>query len=183
MAIDALSIWKTTLENLQPVGDVSWANNFADWIDQRVTNKLIVGKKVSQSTFTFNKSVFAAQLQSLSYTEDALSGITNFANAWENAVLASTMVVPPGTYFESSSPKTTWSTVQSTVIDPASVQIGKLVIISLSAAPVATTAQNSLFPEKFRNAFLSLTVTITGLDSQTPPNGPMPLVLPAASVV
>jgi hypothetical protein len=182
MATDPLSTWKSTLENLEPTGEVSWALNFSNWIDERVTDKLVVGQKVSESKFKFGKTIFAAQLQILTPTGNAVEGITKFADAWEKALLASTMSVPPGTYFGSSSPTTTWASVESVVIDPASITKGRIILLTLAAAPVAASALDSLFPEKFRNAFLALTVTITGKDSQTPPNGPLPLVLPAATV-
>lgn len=182
MAIDPLAVWKTTLEDLKPSGNVSWALNFASWIDKRVTGKLVVGAQVSQSKFTFSKSVFAAALQALAPTDDPVAGLKKFADAWEKAILSSTMVVPPGAYFQSASSATKWSTVTASVIDPASIALGRAVILTLAAAPVAATASSSIFPEKFRKAFLLLTVTITGVDSQVPPTGPLPLTLPNAPV-
>ena len=180
MAVDSLAIWKDTLEKLQPTGNISWAINFANWVDQRVTSKLVVGGGVSESKFTFNKAVFAAALQLITPSSDALSGIKNFADAWEKALIASIIVVPPGAFLSQKSDSTTWSVVASSIIDPPSILIGKAIILTLVTAPLVGSARESLFSEKFRNAFLALTVTVTGTNSDS--KSPAPLVSPLTPV-
>lgn len=185
MAVDVLQDWKDTLAALPKVADTSWAANFAGWYADRIVgittnpaNLVPVG-----FTFTFAQPVFAAQLLALTPVGDALSGITGFANAWETALLATTVAVSPGSAIPPPTPPTIFSVVTTTVIDPASIAAGKAKILELVTAPPVADAQNSLFPVKFRDATLLLTITVTGLDSQPPPSaGPGPQPLVAANV-
>lgn len=180
MPCDPLNLWKDTLEKLKPSGDVTWAIDFAKWVDERVTNKLTVSG-VSKSTFTFQKAVFATALTPLTPVADPVSGIKKFADAWALAMKTSTMIVPVGASLGAPTPATTWSVVSS-VINPASIELGRAIILTLSAAPVAAKTKDSQFPQKFREAFLALKVDITGTNSVPPPAGPNPLPFPAATV-
>jgi hypothetical protein len=179
--IDPLATWQTTFANLPKVADTSWAQNFADWADARVTSKMkLNGIGGPNMTFTFNKSLFAAQLIALLPTDDALAGITGFALAWEAAIIASVAATAAGSYIGAPTPSTTWSVVNSTVIDPPSIALGKAKIIELKDAPATDNALDSEFPIKFREAFLLLTVTTDGLDSDG--DGPYPLIDTARAV-
>jgi hypothetical protein len=165
LATDSLKIWQDTLEKLQPSGTVLWATSYAAWVDERVTNKLQVAGGVSQSKFTFNKAVFILALQVLPPTPEATTGILNFAEAWEKAVLASAVVVPPGSFLGGPGSATTWSAAAA-VIDPPSIAAGKAIIMTLISAATADSIKKSQFPDKFRKAFLALTVSITGTNQK-----------------
>ena len=78
-------------------------------------------------------------------------------------------------------PNTIFSVVNTTVIDPTSIALGKAKILELVTAPPVSDPQLSQFPTKFREATLLLTITVSGLDS-TPPGGGGPLPLVAANI-
>lgn len=178
MAIDVLQIWKDELANLPKVGDNSWVTNFSTWYADRIVNiepdpsfLVPIG-----FIFTFAKPVFETQLLTLTPTNDQVAGITGFANAWEAALLASTIVIAPGTYIPPATPATTFSIVASSIIDLTSIALGKAKLLELVTAPPVADAQNSLFPVKFREATLLLTITVSGTNSVSPPAGPNPLI-------
>lgn len=183
MAVDILQIWKDELANLPKVTDTSWAANFSAWYADRLTGITTDPAALVPSgfVFTFAESIFAAQLIALTPTTSALDGIQGFADAWEVALNATTVVVAPGSAVPPPSPSTTFSAVTTTVIDPASIAAGKAKLIELVTAPPVADPQDSLFPVKFREATLLLTITVSGLDS-TPPGSGGPLPLVAANV-
>lgn len=183
MAIDALQIWKDELAALPKVADTSWAANFAAWYADR-----LAGITTSPSAlvptgfvFTFAEAIFAAQLLSLTPTTSALAGITGFANAWEAALNATTVVVGPGSFKPPSSPATLFSVVATTIIDPPSIALGKAKLLELVTAPPVADPQNSQFPVKFREATLLLTITVSGTNSITPT--PTPLTVPLVPLI
>jgi hypothetical protein len=185
MAIDPLSTWKSELANLPKVADTSWAANFANYYADRIVNITTDPSALVPSgfVFTFAKPVFQSQLLALTPTNSALAGITGFANAWEAAILASTVVVAPGSFKPPTSPTTLFSVVISTIIVPTSIAAGKAKIIELVSAPPVEDAMDSQFPVKFRDATLELKITVTGLDSQPiPPGGPGPQPLVVANI-
>lgn len=192
MAVDILTKWQTELLLLPKVADTSWALTFATWAEKRVSKANAVDSVglfpdpamlvPSTFTFTFNVATFAAQLISLGPTSNALDGITAFANAWATAIAASTAVVAASSFKPPTSPATLFSVVASTVIDPASIAAGKAKIITLALEP-APTGQASKFPEKFRDAFKLLTITVTGTDSTPTPAGPLPLTVPTVKLL
>ena len=185
MAIDPLSVWKTELANLPKVSDSSWALNFANYYADRLINITTNSSQLVPSgfVFTFSVSTFQSELVSLPPTDDPIAGATSFANAWETALNASTAIVAPGSFIPPTSPMTLFSSIISTVIDPTSIAAGKAKLLELVSAPPVADPQNSLFPVKFREATLLLTITINGLDSQPPPAaGPGPQPLTAANV-
>lgn len=175
MAIDPLSTWKTTLAALPKTADNSWADNFANWYADRIAGITTDPSALVPTgfVFTFAKPIFKTQLLALTPTPSALAGITGFANAWETALNATTVVVAPGTFKPPSSPATIFSVVASTIIDPASIAAGKAKIIELVTAPPVDDAMNSQFPIKFRDATLLLTIIITGTNSATPTPSPL----------
>lgn len=190
MAVDILTKWQTELDLLPKVSDTSWTLNFANWAKKRVSAADAVdgiGLFPSAAalvptgyTFTFNVSTFQAQLVLLGIAPTALAGITAFAAAWETAILASTVVVGPGTFAPPSTPATLFSVVTTTVIDPPSIALAKAKIIELASEP-PPTGQPSKFPEKFRDAFKLLTITVSGTNSVAPT--PAPLVVPTVALL
>lgn len=175
MPVDALAVWQTELRDLSKTEDNTWAGNFSFWTNDRTTSKmgLLI---IDQFIFTFARAVFESALLPLGPTPSALIGITAFANAWETAINASTVVVPVGASIGTPSPATTWSAVFSTIILVPSIALAKAKILELITAPVVADALNSQFPIKFREAFLLLQIQVTGLDSTPPLAGPLPLV-------
>lgn len=183
--IDSLATWQSTLAALPKVADASWSLNFANWYANRIVNiqpNQTILNTAAGFTFTFPTSTFASQLATLTPTTNQLSGVTGFANAWAAAmtliVFPVSLSVSAGAFVGISSPPTLFSTVTATVLDPASIAAGKAKILELATAPVVSDPLMSEFAEKFRDATLLLTITVTGLNSVPPPPGPQPLVAP-----
>jgi hypothetical protein len=168
MAIDALSVWKTTFAALPRVDDISWAASFATWVDDRVTAKAaLTDITTAKPPFTFDRATFQTELEALSVTSFSSVGATNFANAWETAMNNSlVLTVVANDFTGGGGAANTWSVVTTALIDAASVTSSKATLISaLTSAPVCSDALDSEFPQIFRNAFLALTGTVDGLNS------------------
>lgn len=184
-AIDPLPTWQSTLAALPKVADNSWAANFAAWYADRLTGITTNPANLVPTgfVFTFNQATFQAQLQTLTPQSTAAAGIQGFANAWETALVASTVVVAPGSFKPPATPPTTFSAIISTTIDTPSIAAGKAKLLELVTAPPVSDPNLSQFPAKFREATLLLTITVVGLDSQPPPSaGPGPQPLTVANV-
>ena len=181
MAIDSLQEFKTTFADLPKVSDPSWAGNLANWVDERVTNKMdLPGLGGPPRVYTFNKLVFQASILTMLPTNDQAAAILQLANAWASAV--GQMVVAPLTYIEPQAPATTWAVVDSSVFDAVSIEAGRQKILELQNAEPVADVLESPFPIKFNEAFLLLTVTTSGQDSTPSPAGPLPLVDAARAV-
>lgn len=177
MAIKVLQDWKDSLENLPKVANNSWAANFANWYADMIAAITTDPAALVPTgfVFTFNKPIFEAQLLALTPKDNALAGITGFADAWNAALTASTVVVAPASFKPPTSTTTLFSLVTTTTIVPASIAAGKAKILELVSAPPVASAQDSQFPIKFRDATLLLKIKVVGKDSQPPPNaGPGP---------
>lgn len=186
MAIDSLATWKSTLVALPKVADSSWADNFASWVDARVTNKAqLTGIITPTPPFTFSMATFKSQLATLSPTTSASVAATNFANAWATAMNVSlVLTVPPGSSLGAPSPATTWSVVTTALIDVPSVLVAQNYLqAQLAIAPTVADANDSLFAQIFRNTFLLLTGSVTGMNSVPPPVGPLPLIAVAVPLL
>lgn len=186
MPIDPEAIWKSKFKELPTDGSGggAWAKNMADATDQRVTNKLGLNGLTGSITFTFKKDIFENMLKIIVPAPTPVAGAQQIAMAWQMAVQASTIVVAPGTYIGVPSPATIFSVVTSSVIDPPSVAIGSALIVSLlTAAQAIPDGNNNIIGPTLRKAFLSLTVTVTGLDSTPTPAGPLPLLSPLTPTI
>lgn len=181
--IDPLSTWQSTFASIPKVSDNSWASNVATWYSDRITN--IEPNQTELNTaagfsFTFSEAVFQAQLALLPPTTNQATGIAGFASAWSSAIALTiypaTLSVAPGAYLGVSSPPTLFSSITSVIIDPTSITAAVAKINELASAPPANDPSMSEFPEKFRDATLLLTITVTGLNSITPT--PTPLIAP-----
>ena len=178
MSLEPLSVWKSTLAALPPTNTGAWSANFASWYATR-TLPISPDPSVflaSGFLFTFNSAIFQTQLSALMPVNNAVAGITGFANAWEAAILASTVLVAPGSALVPPSPPTIFSVVATSIIDAPSIALGKLKLLELVSAPQVPDANDSQFPEKFRDATMLLTFTVTGINSIAPV--PTPLVAP-----
>jgi hypothetical protein len=171
--------WTDSLADLPKVGDTSWAENFADYYADMIS-EIEPDPTVMiplDFTFTFNKDLFKSNLILLAPTPNALAGITGFANAWSAAVLATVVVVGTNTVYGSPATNAnTFSAVTTSLINPASIAAGQAIILTLATDPPVGDTKDSKFPEKFRNATLALKIDVTGLDSTPTPAGPLPLV-------
>jgi hypothetical protein len=173
--IEPESTWGTTLTNLKPVSNATWAKAFADAVDSLTTAKMeLTNIKTVPAQFTFAKAVFETQLKVLKPTKSAQEGANNFANAWATTVQSSIMVVTPGaTIGLPPSPANTYSAVTGTLLDPASLAAAKAGLVSdiLKVKPDPKNA--NAFARAFRKAFLALTYTTTGLNSVSPTPAPL----------
>lgn len=178
MAVAPLSVWKSTLKALPKVADSSWGKNFANWYAAQILTISTSPSGIIPVGFllVFNTALFEALLTSMSPTTSASAGIKGFADAWEKAIKTSvypgTLILGPGSAAVSAGQ--VFSTVASVILTPASIAAGKAKIEELvSAAPVAD-ADDSKFPEIFRDATLLLRINAIG--TRSGPDGPLPLV-------
>lgn len=169
MSIDALQTWKDEWALLPKVSDTSWKQNLANYIAARVDGKLNLQTYTPSSNvvFTFNKSVFVASLASV--TAGTGDGVTKIALGFKNAVVASgSLVLTAPVSVGTPSPVNTFSVIASSAITAASSVLAEAKINELSSAVPVSSASDSLFPVKLREAVLLLTADITGTDSQVP---------------
>lgn len=177
--IDPLATWKSELKKLEPIDSADWAIKFAQFVADRVPMAELDAKVMTATglfSFTFNQALFASGLFPILPSPSAPPVILQFANAWEAAVLASVAVSTPGIAFNPATPATIFSAVISTTVDIPSVAIGKLKIMELAYIKVDKDTDGSEFAEKFRDAFLSLTFTVSGINTITPT--PTPFIAP-----
>lgn len=179
MALDSESDWKTAWADVPLVPDASWKANLALFLSDLTSGKLKLSTIFSApgtgaGDFTFNAATF----------QGALSGnsASVLADAWEAGVGASVMNVAASAFVGSDSPATKFSVVTTAIIDPASIAAGKAIVMSLASIPLTDDVLDSQFASKMRLAFLSLTVTVTGINSVVPPAGPNPLIAAAGAV-
>lgn len=165
MATDSLSTWKSTFKLLQPQAVRAPAiQALADWIDGRVTSKLILST-VIPSVFTWNKTTFYNYLVNLPNSQ-SLEAVKELANAWALATTASTMAVSSGAYVGIPTPATIFSAVFSCSASPGIIASTKATLTAniASMGPVGTPDEVKL-GEYLRVAFLTLTYDVTGLNS------------------
>jgi hypothetical protein len=69
------------------------------------------------------------------------------------------------------------------LIDPASVAAAFAYLVAeLSGVKPVAVQKEAVFPKAVRQAFLMLTVTISGTDTKPPPAGPIPFSYPLTLV-
>ncbi len=172
MPLEPLQTWQQTLKQLQMVEHQDWAKDFSQWVFERSTGKLHLMPVMGPVSFTFQKGIFEAKLREFKPVNSAIAAAMKWAEAWEAAVTASTMVVAPGAFLGAPIPVTMWA-VATAVIDAGSIQAGKKIIVQkLTEAKLVAKAEESEICEAFRSAFLALTVTVTGVYMMYPP-GPL----------
>jgi hypothetical protein len=184
MAIDSLATWKSTYKtDVVPTNSPTWPQVIADWMNARVTSKMsLPGIGGPGFSFTFDKSTFATQLATLTPNNDQDASMDQVASAWETAILSSTPATAVGSFIIPATPATTWSVVNSTIIDAASIASAKDKVKELKNLVPEEQNEDPQFPVKFYEAFLLLTVTTDGLNSVSPPAGPNPLTDAARAV-
>lgn len=178
--LDPADTWAKKFKDLKPVADPSWSMTLATTVGSLVTGKLEIATIMgSPATFNFMVPTFAGALASLAPVQTAPEGAKGFADAWEAAINSSIMLVLPGAYVGAPAPPTLYSVVFSTIVDPPSVALAKVGLISALVAIKPSEDAAKDFASAFRNAFLALTWTTQGLNSlPPPPAGPGPLPFP-----
>lgn len=174
--LEPLDTWKRTLEQLALTDKTDWVSRFAAWVGMRSTMKLELQGIMGPVLFTFQNGLFESRLRALMSTDKKPIGAEQFASAWQAAVQASQMVVMPGASLGAPTPATLWSAVTS-LLDPPSILLAKARLhAELSRIDGVLKTNESRLPEAFRNAFLTLTASATGINSTYP--FPAPLVAP-----
>ena len=173
MSILDLTSWQDGFEDLPLKADQTWKTEWAKYLDAMVSKAganagmVLAGYSPPASIkFTFDKGVFESSLLD---SDPNVSGLPNIANAFEAAMLVSLMVLTP--------PMTTpvLDTVVSTIVEPASIAVAKSVILATPPILVESSRDAEII-KSMRNAFLSLTYTVTGTA------GGNPITLPAQGV-
>lgn len=169
MSIQTITTWRNTFADIPLVATQLWKQNWADWIESNVSGMKLAGyTPLNNVNFTFSKSTFASTLI------DSVPGVDariNLANAYEAAVLASTMLITPPL----TSPA--FTAVTSCIVDPASIVVGKTKILTTDITQVITDAKNATIVQSFYDAFKALTYTVVGVI------GGNPTTLPAQGVI
>jgi hypothetical protein len=166
MALDSENDWiEAFAEDLPNVGNDAWKANLANLIDGLVTNKLSSPGLINSSgepsaVFTFGKSAFQSALSN--NTPAVISA------AMQAGLTASTAVVEAGSYIVVDSPATKFSSIVSSIISPASIALAAAKILEIGGVPNADDPLDSAVPPIFREAFLLLKLTTTGLNSVAP---------------
>lgn len=174
--LEPLSRWQSTLKAIAPTDQITWTSALARWAAERTTGKLtLTGITGTPVQYIFNLATFDGMLKTCAPTDKSIMAANQMANAWQSAALASPLMVLPGASLGAPSPATTWSAVAS-LVDPVSVIAGRMVLTQgILAAQAVDDAYLSKLAEAFRNAFLTLTATATGINSLPIP---APLISP-----
>lgn len=190
--IDPLPTWIAEFEKLPPdtTGDQA-PKNISKFIDERVTKKLDLNNSIAKISpppqFTWQPSIFqglfalVAKIPSI----DPVIPATKIAQAWQQATLASTLVITSGASFAPPPPGTNGIAATAiAIIDPATLALAVTGLIAdlVSAQPTPSAAA-AVLPKALYKAFTSITFTITGMDTKPPPTGPIPIVLPITGVM
>lgn len=174
--LEPLPTWKQTFKEIPFSDNPSWAMNIARWTSERSTSKLEWAGLGGPLMFTFNSGVFQSRLHSMPHTPNASQGAMAFASAWESAMSASTLMVMPGIFIGGPTPPTLFSVVAG-AIDPASIQRGKAVLAQqLLSAKCVDNSMESALPPAIYQAFMALTVSLSGINTVVP--FPSPLMAP-----
>jgi len=166
MTVDSLQVYTNTLEALPKVE--VWAANFAKWVADRTIDAELEESAEADFTFEYGQSSLKTELELLGINPSLSDAISDFSDAWETGLNASVLTTLTAVGFGS---------ITKTEFDLATVTAGKAKIQELENSPPTPTSE-SKFPEKFRDATLGLTVTITG----TTPGGD-PKVLAGVAVI
>lgn len=168
--IDSLATFQSTFNDI-PVGNDkdAGADAIAAWINDRVTSKMsLPGITGVGLTYTFDQTTFATSLKTMSNNNDKDGSIDSVAGFWKAAL--GIAAVAAGSSVGTPSPATTWSVVNTTVIDAPSQTAGEDKMKELKTADISG---DSPMAEKSWEAFLLLTITTSGLNSVSPTPGPL----------
>lgn len=173
MALPSVASLTTDLEALTPSDNsltamTAFANVIGDFMDQ-----VQAGSLGTSGIFTFDRSTFATELAALPTVADT-SWISGVSDAWETAVLSST--ITPGTV----SDPTTWtaSTVDiNTLSSPSSTILNISSAKSTLSAGLASATFDNSPPEPIAQAFSDATLTFNfNTIGLALPSTPVPVV-------
>jgi hypothetical protein len=170
MSVDPLSTWQSEFAILPSVIDDSWVSNLADYIAARLDSKLDLQTYSPSATFVFNKASFIAILGTSS--SEVGDGVAKLADGFVAGVTGG-LSVAALTSFDAGTPAETFSVVATSIFDPASTALANAKILELESATPVIDINDSIFPEKIRDASLLLTATVIGTDSVSPTPGPL----------
>jgi hypothetical protein len=186
--LGSLATWTSALDNLPKVTNSTWRANLANAVDDLVTGKLEIAAILgTTSAFTFGKSDFQTELASCVATSSTSEAAGHFADAWAAGMSAATWSVSVGAYVGTSSPATTYGSVNSAGV-PSPPTASTVVASITSARAGLVSAITSLepsnssqpFAEALRNAFLAVTANVNGYNAipYAPPSTyPAPLTV------
>jgi hypothetical protein len=165
MALGSETDWKEAFADMPTVGDTSWKGNLANVIDSLVTNKLsspgLLGPTGQPAAvFTFGKSAFQGALSN--------ANAANLSAAIQAGITASTVTVAPGSYVGTDTPATKFSAVTTAALDVPSIALASAKVLEVAGKTPQADALDSEVPGIFRQAFLLLTLTTSGLNSVAP---------------
>jgi len=187
MAIDALDIWIEEFKLLlfDPTG-LQAPINITSFIEKRIQNK------IELSTVKFDPGpimiwmaeIFSNAIAPICVTPTIITAVpaAQFAAAWVQSVTASMniTITSGSTFFPTYGSNGIVGGVAA-VIDAPSIQNGSNIIFNkLSNASFEDT---TVFPAAFYEAFLALTVSITGIDTTPTPAGPLPIEIASIPVM
>lgn len=172
MALASASVLRTAIEDMPETDNlVIGMTNFADVIGDYMDD-VQAGSLGSPGIFTLNRSVFVTNLITLTPVAND-SWISNFADAWEAAVNASTItantVTDPATWTASTTDTNTSSSASTTITTIASAKA-----TLVSALDSATWDNDPALPfaEAIRDATLAFTFNTIGVAL---PSTPIPV--------
>lgn len=190
--IDSLDVWKSEFKKL-PMGDrVTGMQNFTNFINARVTNKMTLNGSLYSITplpvFNWNKDAFLAVIINLKNTTSTTIAAMAIANAWLQSTTVSTMVVQAGAMVKNKTtgapyPGTTgiFTAPPMVVITPSVTVAYNVLLAKLLDADIVIDAGDSVVIDGLREAFSSLFYSVTGFDSSS--GVQIPIILPAESSI
>lgn len=154
MALNADSVWLSTLSALPIVSNSSWVSNFANWIDGELTSLLELST-ISSDTFTFDKAQFETELANLPISSNKSQASQNVADAFMGAITVSSMSVTGGSGFGYTSIIAT-----GTVNNESSVN--STMKSNIESVPNVTDVNDTVFHTAVRSAILTLIYQVSG---------------------
>lgn len=172
--VEPLPLWRNTLKSVPFTDQMLWTSRLAQWAATRTTMKLTLSNIVGPVVYTFNMGQFDMLLKTCLTTEVKVVAAAQISNAWAAAAMSSPMLVLPGASLGVPTPATTWSAVVA-IIDPPSVMMAKMQLMQgLIQAEGVEDGYLSKMAEAFRQAFLTLSFSLTGMNC-------LPIPTPLAS--
>lgn len=185
MAMDALGSWIEEYKKLpnDTTGLIA-PSRITAWIQQRSKGLTLSSVTFSPDPkFIWMGEIFMGLIAPICITPNLITNIpaSLFATAWANSISASVnlFIQPAATFLPTNGTNGVVSEVTA-IIDAASILQGTSAIYNKLAS--ASFMDTTVFPTAFYEAFMSLTVTIIGLDTTPTPSGPIPISFPATPV-
>ena len=165
MALSAESAWISSFAAaMGPTATNSWAASLANWCGDEADSMEL--SAITGATFTFNRATFTSELLSnVSPSADQAAALQKFVDAWGVAVMASTLSVAGGSAFGFSAIVATGT--------PSNISAAKAVVTAAISGPPTDDIMASKLPPAFRDGFLALMYSVSGVG--VPPSPPPPI--------